>query len=361
MNHILFYTDTPNLGGAEKQMLLLAKHLHLQGYKVSLAYGAYSKIKKLHDDFAKFCESIYVLPAIHKHDPRHYSRLKKVLRANSFNLIHLHLWNPGSCRYAFFAARHAGIPIVTTEHDPFPLSGMKRRIKLNCLKKTAQTIVISRENFELMESDFAVEASALNLVHNGIEVERFSGQKKADIPVENGDILVTCIAELHSRKGHRYLLDAFRKLHLESPRVKLLLVGTGPAESELKEKYADLVNVRFLGWRDDIPEVLAASDIFILPSLKEAFGLVILEAMASGTVAIATNAGGAPDIIRNGVTGLLIPPASSERIIEAIFTLLRNPDQKRDIEKAALASVRENFTAERMAENTIAVYNKINI
>ncbi|MBU0727820.1 glycosyltransferase family 4 protein [Patescibacteria group bacterium] len=360
MSNILFYTDTPNIGGAEKQMLLLAKYLNRKGYEVSLAYGAYSKIARMHDDFEKWCKEVYVLPTIHKHDPRHYSRLKQVLKSGNFDLIHIHLWNPGSCRYAFFAAHHLNIPIVTTEHDPFELTGIKRLIKKNCIQKTEQTIAISSPNFRLLDEYFNIPEKRLTVVHNGIEIDKFLDNNiSAKLPVQDGDIIVTCIAELHPRKGHKYLLEAFRKLEIEAPRLKLILVGTGPDEYELKEKYSDLPSVKFLGWRDDIEQILKASDIFILPSLNEAFGLVILEAMASGTVAIATNTGGTVDIIQNGKSGYLIPPASSGKIIETIFTILQNPDQKRDIEKAALRRVQEHFTAERMTEGIIEVYNSI--
>ena len=360
MQKILFYTDTPNIGGAEKQMLLLAKHLKQKGYQVSLAYGRYSKIKEMHTEFAQWCESIYVLPTIHKHDPRHYTRLKKVLKSGNFDLIHLHLWNPGSCRYAFFAAHHFGIPIIVTEHDPFELNGLKLSIKNNCLKKTSHTIAISSPNYKLLNEYYKISKDQISLIHNGIETEKYlENTEKAELPIEPGDIVITCIAELHKRKGHQYLLDAFRKLKLEAPRLHLFLIGTGPLEYELKEKYADLRSVHFLGWRKDIPQILKASDIFILPSLKEAFGLVVLEAMASGVIVIATNTGGTIDIIENEKTGYLIPPADSDKIIETIFKILQNPDKKRQIELNALERVQNEFTAEKMTEKTIKIYNKI--
>ena len=357
---ILFYTDTPNIGGAEKQMLLLAKHLHEKGIQVSLAYGGYSKVRQMHDDFAPWCENVYVLPTIHKHDFRHYFRLREILAHGGFDLIHIHLWNPGAGRYAFFAAHHAGVPVVTTEHDPFELRGLKKWIKGKCLEKTNQTIAISSENFRLLGNYYGIPKERLNLVHNGIEVEKFlENVDRAQLPVTEGDIVVTCIAELHPRKGHKYLLEAFQKLQLETPRLHLMLVGTGPAEKDLREKYGDLPNVHFLGWRNDIPQILKASDIFVLPSLKEAFGLVVLEAMASGVIAVATNNGGTVDIIENGKTGYLIPPANSERIIETIYIILQNPDQKRDIEKAAIERVQSEFTASKMATRTMQVYQKI--
>ncbi len=360
MKHVLFYTDTPNLGGAEKHMLLLAKYLSQKGISVSLAYGRYSKIAKLHDEFAKYCKQIFVLNTLHKHDPRHYSELKKVLSKHKFDLIHLHLWNPGSCRYAFFAASASKIPIITTEHDPFELWGMKKLIKKKCLTKTERTIVISMDNLWLLGAIYGVPKKELELVHNGIEIDKFlDNHDKAELPVQNSGPVITCIAELHHRKGHRYLLNAFKKLQAHVPQLHLVLVGTGPAEKELKDQYSQVPNVHFLGWREDIPQILKASDIFVLPSLKEAFGQVILEAMASGVITVATNNGGIVDIIKDGVTGHLVSPASSQAIYDRITTILNNPDQKRDIEKAALASVKTNFTAEKMADKTLAVYEKV--
>ncbi|MBN1258689.1 glycosyltransferase family 4 protein [Candidatus Peregrinibacteria bacterium] len=359
---ILFYTDTPGVGGAEKQMLVLAKHLSLKGHKMSLAYGGYSKVRHMHEDFKPWCEEIYVLPTIHKHDFRHYFRLREILTHGKFDLIHIHLWNPGAGRYAFFAARHANVPVVTTEHDPFELTGIKKWIKQKCLGLTAQTIAVSQENFRLLGECYKIPEEQLSLAQNGIEVDRFVDNiDKADLPVTEGDIVVTCIAELHPRKGYKYLLEAFQKLQLETPRLHLILVGTGPAEKELREKYGDLPNVHFLGWRNDIPQILKASDIFILPSLREAFGLTVLEAMASGVIAIATNNGGTADIIENGKTGYLIPPGNIEKIIETIYTILQNPDQKRDIEKAAIERVQSEFTASKMATRTMQVYQKIRV
>ena len=356
MKHILFYTDTPNLGGAEKHMLLLAKHLSQQGIAISLAYGRYSKINKLHSEFDRYCKEVFILNASHKHDPRHYTELKRILKANTFDLIHIHLWNPGSCRYAFFAS---DIPIVTTEHDPFELTGMKRLIKNSCLNRTERSIVVSMDNYRLLGEFYGFPEKRLKLVHNGIEIVAFLDSKKAvDLAVQKGPV-ITCIAELHHRKGHRYLLEAFRKLQSHIPSLNLLIVGTGPAEKELKELAADIPNLQFLGWRKDVPQILRVSDILVLPSLKEAFGQVILEAMASRTIAIGTNNGGIPDIIKDGVTGYLMAPASSQAIFEKISTVLKNPNQMEDVKKAALASVKKEFTAEKMAEGTLAVYNEV--
>ena len=362
MKHILFYTDTPNYGGAEKQMALLAKHLRPLGYSVSLACGAYSVLKRRKLELMKAYEKTYLLPTIHKHDPRHYTKLKQLLKNGQFDLIHIHLWNPGSCRYAFWAAEKAKIPIVTTEHDPFELSGLKEKIKRKCLAKTGQIIAISSDNLRHLSEYDEIDKNCLNLIYNGIEIDNFlDNQERASLPVKDGDVVITCIAELHPRKGHKYLFQAFKRLQQEMPTLHLVLVGIGPIEKELKEQYGGLPNVHFLGWREDIPQILKASDIFVLPSLREAFGLVLIEAMASGVAVVATDNGGTKDIIEHGKSGYLVPPADSEKLADAIRIILTNPDQKRDIEKAALERVKTHFTADVMTKRTVGVYKKLGV
>lgn len=358
MKKILFYTDTPNYGGAEKQMELLAQHLKPLDFSVSLACGAYSVLKKREAERAKAYVKTYTLPTIHKHDPRHYLALKKLLKTEDFDVIHIHLWNPGSCRYAFFAAAKAGVPIVATEHDPFELTGLKGKIKKRTLAKTDQIIVISKDNFKQLADLGDYTKNRLHLIHNGIELNRFlTNAEKATLPVKEGGTVLTCIAELHERKGHKYLLEAFKKLQTEMPTLHLMLVGTGPLEKELKAKYDANPNIHFLGWREDIPQILKATDVLVLPSLREAFGLVVIEAMASGTAVVATDNGGTKDIIEDGKSGYLVPPASVEKLEEAIRTLITNPDQKRDIEAAALERVKTHFSAEVMAEKTAMAYD----
>ena len=359
MKKVLFYTDTPNIGGAEKQMLLLTQYLKKAGHRVDLAYGKYSNIKTMHGDFNKYCDNIHVLNTLHKHDLRHYFHLKKVLKGGKYDLIHIHLWNPGSGRYAFFAAKKMGVKIITTEHDPFKLHGFKKVIKKICIKKTEETISISSDNYGLLLDYYKIPKKQLNIVHNGIEVSRFLDNKNvANLPVKSGDIVISCIAEFHERKGHKYLLDAFQTLQKQFSSLQLMLIGTGPIEKNLKDKYGNNPNIHFLGWRNDIPEILDASDIFVLPSLREAFGLVVLEAMISGVVTIATNNGGTVDIIEDGKSGYLIPPQNRDKIIETVKTILFNPGQKEDIKKASVERVKNFFTAEKMTERTVKVYAK---
>jgi glycosyltransferase involved in cell wall biosynthesis len=360
MKRILFYTDTPNYGGAERQMELLARHLKPLGFEVSLAYGMYSKLaEKKAENEAAYAKT-YLLPVLHKHDPRHYHYLKELLRDEKFDLLHLHLWNPGACRYAFWPGHHVKTPIVTTEHDPFELAGLKRLIQRHCLRKTDRIIAISHENFGQMIELVDHADNRVFQIHNGIDLRPFlDNQDKASLQIDPGSVVITCVAEMHPRKGHKFLIEAFNRLQKKIPSLHLFLVGTGPIEQELKDKYGANPSIHFLGWRRDIPQILRATDVFVLPSLREAFGLSIVEAMASGVAVVATDTGGARDIIENGKSGLLVPPGDTESLMRAIETLIDNPGQRKDLAKNGQERAKTHFTAERMARETADLYRNL--
>lgn len=354
---ILFYTDTPGYGGAEVQMTTLAKKLSAKNYEVHLACGSYGKFAQ--KNLGSIYKKIYKISAFHKHDPRHYFGLKKILKQNQFDLIHIHLWNPGACRYAFFAAKKMGVPIITTEHDPFLLRGWKAKIKQKCLKLTDQTIVVSTDNFRQLSKYGQRVKNRLNIVFNGIEVDQFLDKNTGQKRLSQKPKTILCVAELHPRKGHQYLIEAFQKIKPEFPGLILKIVGTGPAEKELKEKYSSIEGVEFMGWVPDIKGLYNESSLFVLPSSNEAFGLVLLEAMASGTLVIAANSGGPKDIIIDGKTGYLFEPKNSEDLAKKMQIVLLNPEEKFALEKAAIHRLKTHFTADLMAENTLEVYDKL--
>jgi len=359
MRNVLFYTDSPNYGGAERQMEFLARHLPKFGYEASLACSKYSALAAKRDNLRSIYKEIYILPTFNKHDPWHFYSLRRLLRDKKFDLLHLHLWNPGACRYAFFAGRSTKTPIVTTEHDPFELRGIKQWIKKQCMARTDRFIAINSDNFRQLSENVQNPEGRIYRVHNGIELGQFLDNKdKASLGIKTGDLALTCIAELHPRKGHSYLFDAFFRLSKNYPMLHLFLVGRGPDETRVRASSARSPNIHLLGWRTDIPQILKATDIFVLPSLREAFGLSVLEAMASGVPVVASETSGTKDIIENGKSGLLVPPGDAQSLMEALQTLLNNPGQRADLAKAGQERAKL-FSAERMAKETAEVYSDL--
>ncbi|MHB8994845.1 MAG: glycosyltransferase family 4 protein [Armatimonadota bacterium] len=185
------------------------------------------------------------------------------------------------------------------------------------------------------------------IVHGGRSPEHFvkaepSPQLRAELNLTDGDEVITVIARLTPWKGHMVLLDAFRAVHVERPRARLLVVGAPTFWEEtylheLQERAEELgcaEAVRWLGFRDDIPQLLALSDMMVLPSFKEPFGIVVVEAMIAARPVIACDSGGPPEIVEDGVTGLIVPTAKVGPLAEAMLELLGNPERARQMGEA---------------------------
>lgn len=197
------------------------------------------------------------------------------------------------------------------------------------------------------------------VVHNGLDIDRFSRPPQADLAALRETLalpadsrVIATVAFLTERKGHRYLLDAIAQLQPAFPNILLLLVGDGPQKDELARQAKALgiaERTRFLGKRNDVPELLALSEVAVLPSLWEPFGLAALEAMAVETPVVVTRAGGLPEFVKQGESGYLVPPADAGALAESIAQLLSDPATTRRMGQAARHSVTQQFTARHVA------------
>lgn len=368
---ILFYTDTPLLGGAENQMLLLARFLDEEKYEVVLAASNYESVDPWVREWGLEGFKTYSLRVAHKHDPRHLGQLKKVIEKEKPDVLHLHLWNPGACRYGYLAAGK-DLPIVTTEHDPFELKGLKDKLKKKSNRRVAAAIAISEENKSLVESVWPELKGRVNLIHNGIDTTWFESQflamtederqevREKKFGVSDDEKVVLTVATLHPRKGLNYLIEAAGMFG--DSMVKFVIVGSGPQEKELKNlvrKSGLEDRVVFLGQQKSVARFFKASDVFVLPSLKEAFGLVLLEAMIAGLPVVATESGGVPDIVKQGETGLLVGARDALGLKQAVERVVLDKKLAGRLGEAGKKRVKEMFDAKVMAEKTAAVYERV--
>ncbi|MBI2634899.1 glycosyltransferase family 4 protein, partial [Candidatus Peregrinibacteria bacterium] len=295
----------------------------------------------------------------------------KIIKKEQPDILHIHIWNPASCRYALAIKK---IPIITTEHDPFKLSIFKTLIKNNLLKNVRKIIAISQHNKKILEGLYPRHKDKITVIHNGIDTTwwqsqllRFDENEKIKIKEEvflakENTLIVATIAELHERKGQKYLLQAIPETVKKFPNVKFVFIGEGHDRQNL-EKLARKLNIEnhtiFLGRQKKIPNLLKASDIFCLPSRREAFGLVNLEAMITGLPVVATKTGGIPEIIENNKTGLLVEPENSEALTSALLQLIGDQKLREQFATAGEKTVLENFDAEQMAQKYEKVYESM--
>ncbi|MBT4917755.1 glycosyltransferase family 4 protein [Candidatus Peregrinibacteria bacterium] len=374
MKKILIYTDTPQVGGAELQMFLLAKFLDKEKFTPILACSNYRALDKWCENFEKEGLKVIRLEVKSKHDPKHAKYLKEIIKEEEIDIMHAHVWNPASCRFAFLAAKKMKVPVVTTEHDPFKLSWMKDLFKKHTLKGITKIITVSEENKKLLKGLYAKHSKKVEVIHNGIDTTWWQSQLlrfteddltriKTDVFKGKKDtLIIISVAELHERKGHKYLIKAMSEVVEKYPNTKLVIVGDGPHRESLETLIKKLKmekHVILLGRRSDVPQLLKSANIFALPSRREAFGLVNLEAMLTPLPVVATRVGGIPEIVEDGKTGILVEPENSEVFEEALKKLISKPDLRKKYAEAGLTRAKNTFSAEKMAKEYEKIYSKI--
>ncbi len=374
MKNILLYTDTPQVGGAEVQMFLLAKFLNKELFTPILACSNYPGLDKWCGNFEKEGIKVIRINVKHKHDPRHYVTLKKIIKDEKINLLHAHIWNPASGRYAYPAANSENIPMITTEHDPFKLSPLKDFFKKRSLENVAKIVAVSKNNQKTLQKLYPKFAKKIIAIHNGIDITWWQSQflrfnledyneiKQKTFLANKDTLIIITIAELHERKGLKYLIRALPLVVKKFPNIKLVIVGEGPERKNLEALISNLDmenHVLLLGRKKEIPLLLKASNIFVLPSIREAFGIVILEAMVTSLPVIATKTGGIPEIIEHNKTGVLVEPENERALAEALKILVANPDKRILLSEEGKKSVVQNFSAQKMAEQYEKVYKTL--
>jgi len=371
MKKILLYTDTPQVGGAELQTFLLAKFLDKEKFTPILTCSNFSTLDKWCENFEKEDIKVIRLNVRHKHDPRHYKLLKKIIKEEEINVLHAQVWNPASCRFAYSAATSMKIPLITTEHDPFKLSFIKDIFKKRFLKKVSKIITVSKQNAELLKKLYPKQAYKIQVIHNGIDTTWWKSQllrfteedyreiKENEFHAHRNTLIMVCVAELHERKGQKYLIKALKELVEEFPNLKLVLIGDGKDRENLEKLVQQLRledHVRFLGKRKDIAPLLKASDIFVLPSKREAFGLVNLEAMMIPLPIVATKVGGIPEVVENGENGILVVPEDEKNMARALKSLIISKKKREKMAENGQKLVLEKFSAKEMAKKYEKIY-----
>lgn len=268
-------------------------------------------------------------------------RLARELRRHDVDIVHTNSLKTHVL--GGLAARMTGKPLVWDVRDILD-PGPACRLLLRIARLTRPHIVaMSAAVAEFLKSAHC----DTTVVHGGRSPEHFvkaepSSRLRAELGLAEGDEVITVIARLTPWKGHMVLLDAFRAVHAERPQARLLVVGSPTFWEEtylheLQERAEELgcaEAVRWLGFRSDIPELLALSDMMVLPSFKEPFGIVVVEAMIAAKPVVACDSGGPPEIVEDGVTGLIVPTAKVGPLADAMLELLGDPERARQMGEA---------------------------
>ncbi len=212
--------------------------------------------------------------------------------------------------------------------------------------------------------NIGIHQEKITVIPNGIDVEYFDSIKpnlelRKSIGIHPNDFVIICVSNLHINKGHKYLLEAFEKLHTSNNETaktiqpfnfRLLLVGDGPEKENLQNQsknYQSKKNILFLGKRTDVPQLLRISNLFILPTLFEGQSNALMEAMASGLPIITTDIPENKVLIENEKTGLLVPIKNSKILLEGMLSLIKNDNLRMTMGQSSQKSIKENFNLKK--------------
>ena len=297
-------------------------------------------------------------------------RMRGILRGLPADVVHAHLPPPLSAHYAADACEQRGVPLVLTYHCdveiPSPLGSLietlyRRSLGASTLRRAQQVIVTTRT---YAATSRAVWRHSPVVIPNAVDVHRFDPaidgmavRQRLKIPLDRPVVLL--VGRIVAHKGIEHFIEASRYL----PGVQFLVAGEG-AHLEAMEHLADRLGVadrmRFLGRisQENLPKVYAACDIFVLPSVSrlEAFGIVALEAMATGKPVVVADIPGVREVIEDGHEGLLTDPVNPQDLAEKIRRLLEDAELRKEMGRRGREKVLASFTTEAVADQVLKVY-----
>jgi glycosyltransferase involved in cell wall biosynthesis len=287
--------------------------------------------------------------------------VRRAIRSAGIDLLHPH--DNLSKLIGGVASATAGIPAVAHCHDLLGAGFVDRMLLLAQRLLMDRIIAVSGSVQERLIRG-GTNPRRIRTIENGIDTARFkpgtSTLSRAELSIPESHRVVGVIGMFDPVKGHLYLLKAIRQLRDRGVTdLSCLIVGEGRLEAELRE-YVNAAgierNVLFLGYRRDIPNLLSFMDVVVMPSLRESFGIVALEAMAMKVPVIASRIGGLEEVVEHEKTGLLVPPGDAEALAEAIRGLAANPEMRRVMGEAGRKRVTERFSIESTIRRTEELY-----
>jgi L-malate glycosyltransferase len=299
-------------------------------------------------------------------DLRWMARLRRLLLDGRFDVIHFHLpYTAALGRLVVASVPAAKRPaIVYTEHSLWnKMAVLIRGLNRATIGLDRSLIVVSQAAHDALPE--ALKARARVIVH-GVDLSRSDAlidhredirqRVRSELGVHQEEVLVLTVANLRPEKGYDVLLDTVRLMADRGLPVRVAAVGRGPLDEELASRQQELGlgrSFQFLGPRDDVLELMTGSDIFVLASRQEGLPVVLMEATSVGLAIVATAVGGVPQVITDGVDGLIVPPGAPSALADALERLISDPQLRRRLalEAKARSSMFDVASASRSIED----------
>lgn len=292
-------------------------------------------------------------------------RIRKLITRHGYDIVHSHTSHAHTL--AFFASLGCRTCRLVTRRVDFsifrnrflPINGIKYRFMADYY------IAISHQIKQVMVND-GIAAERIFVAHSGIDLQRFArvaGNHLVDeFNLKPAERVVINVAHLAGHKGQKYLVGAIPHVLAAIPNVRFFIIGKGELMSELQALSVSLGighALTFTGFRNDVGAFYKIADLFVMSSVQEGLGTAILDALALGIPVVAANAGGIPEVIKDGETGRLVEAANPQALAKGIIEMLSNVDQARAMARRGQDNVKAEFSIDAMVENNLAVYNRL--
>jgi glycosyltransferase involved in cell wall biosynthesis len=369
---VLEMIDRSSLGGGQAALLALAAHLDKERFEILISARDGGPLA---DEARRLGLRFLPVPFKKTFSLSMTRRIRRVLEENEIDILHTHggiaglLGRRASGKSKTPVVVHTLHGIHYLHYRNKALRSLSIRLERHLSRRTDAVIFVSEADLKEGERHKLAPGMKRILIKNGIDVSRFQeteifekAKKELKWRLKLSPPIVGTIARLHRQKGIVGLIRAAGQIHRGSPEAKIVVVGGGPLERTLRIEAQKLGLEGFfimLGERTDARELLSLFDIFALPSLWEGLPLVLLEAAAMGKPIVATDIDGVREVIRNGETGLLVPPANPERLAEAILRLLQDRNLARRLGENAKATIPPSFTLSKMIDETEQLYLRL--
>ncbi len=346
-------TDGP--GGAEVVVIELAEELRRRGHRV-VAVGPAEGEGWLSGRFEAAGFERRAFRVRRALDPQFLVELTRMLRAARVDVVHSHEF---TCAvYGTAAARWLGLPHVISMHGNERVArALRRRLALRwAFRHSDAAVAVSETTRRDMERRIELPGDVLTVVPNGVPIREGEPERvRTELGLRPGELLLLAVGNCYERKGHRVLLAALQRVASDGKQrpLRLVIAGRGreqPRLLALAQDWGIADRVQLLGTRTDVPDLLAAADVYVMPSYWEGMPLALLEAMLAGKPCIASDVGGIPEVISSPELGLLVPAGDPGALAGAIARLYDEPALRERLGRAAREHALGRYTLPVMTD-----------
>jgi L-malate glycosyltransferase len=362
--HLVYILPYLNLGGTERQALSLIRD-YQDRYRVTLLAPTGKGLPPFLEQQLDYLEFTAWERNFFKGLRELIAGIKTAQKRQSIDLIHVHGAHELMIPVRLLFPK---LPIVFTVHGYHGASA-EISYRLACLFANlwaTRVISVCQTEHDLLVK-FGMNPAKLEMIYNGVPTPTLDRFKIDALATKfnldpTTQIIIGTAARLSEAKGLTYLLQAFARLAIANPNLRLVIAGTGELEQQLKQQAQDLgiaTQTIFAGYVNDLPELMSLFNFFVLPSLQEACSLACAEAMAQQKAAIGTTVGGIVEQIADGTTGFLIPQQDVDSLAEKMQYLLDRPELVDEFARNGRRRYEELFTVDRMLIQTEDLYSKL--